>query len=461
MRGDPNASSWYSRAQEMERRISLSEARTVMIAAQGLSPAAAGSDAATPRTAPAAQSPGAQSPDALAPDALTERLAGSGFLRTLGGVDVYLAARARVPGLSRADLDAAVAARELQVVPAVRGCIYLVPRRDVPLALRVASLLSHKRSEREQEKAGIRPGELDDVGRAVLELLQDRGPQKPGGLRRKLPKGTVRSLGSAGKKVGLSSTLPPALRRLEFTGAIERVLETGRLDSERYRWGIPERNPFEDDSAGDLPEDPLDLFARCAEIFFRGAGVGTRRDFAAWTGISQRDARAALARCSLVEREVAGQIQTFYGLEGELPVAAERLDAARRAIAFLPFEDNLIALHGGSAVLVDEAHHDVPVPVWGRGRGTTVGEARHMSFRSLVVDGRIAGFWEYDPEDEAVVFACFEPPDPSTRECLEEKATDVAAFLRDDVGHGRSFSLDTDEALSERATAIRAMAARV
>jgi len=396
-------------------------------------------------------------------DILVEALASAGFVRTLGGVDVYLAARARVPGMSQADLDAAVAARDLQVVPSVRGCIYLVPRRYVPLALRVASRLSHQRSEREQEKAGIRPGELDDVGRAVLSLLRDRGPQKPALLRRLLPKGTVRSLGSAGKKVGISSTLPPALRRLEFSGEIERVLENRRLDSERYLWGIPKENPFEgaDGPTRDLPEDPLDLFARCAEIFFRGAGIGTRRDFAAWTGISQRDARAAMARCPLTELEVEGQPQTFYGLEAELPIPDERLRAAREAIAFLPFEDNLIALHGGSALLVDEAHHDVPVPVWGRGRGTTVGDARHMSFRSLVAGGRIAGFWEYDPEEEDVVFACFEPPDRATRERLEEEAAAVTAFLRDDLGHGRSFSLDTDEALAERAAAIRAMTVRV
>ena len=49
----------------------------------------------------------------------------SGWLRTLGGADAYLAARARRHGMRRADLDAAIAAGELCVRPAVRGCIYL------------------------------------------------------------------------------------------------------------------------------------------------------------------------------------------------------------------------------------------------------------------------------------------------------------------------------------------------
>src|SRR5256885_7675998 len=58
---------------------------------------------------------------------VTQVITDSGWLRTLGGADVYLAARARRPGMKRADLDAAVARGELRVAPAARGCIYLVP----------------------------------------------------------------------------------------------------------------------------------------------------------------------------------------------------------------------------------------------------------------------------------------------------------------------------------------------
>src|SRR5687768_2324678 len=93
----------------------------------------------------------------------------TGFVRTLGGSDIYIAVRARVPGMRREDLEAVVEAQEAQIVPAVRGCMYLVPRRDVPLALRMADVVSRSRHERDQEKAGIRPGEVEEVGKAVLE----------------------------------------------------------------------------------------------------------------------------------------------------------------------------------------------------------------------------------------------------------------------------------------------------
>src|SRR5687768_904400 len=55
----------------------------------------------------------------------------TGWLRTLGGTDAYLAARARKPKLKRADLDAALVSGALRVVPAARGCIYVVPDRVV------------------------------------------------------------------------------------------------------------------------------------------------------------------------------------------------------------------------------------------------------------------------------------------------------------------------------------------
>src|SRR5438067_12390583 len=63
---------------------------------------------------------------------IAQVIASSGWLRTLGGADVYIAARARRPAMARAELDAAVTAGDLRVVPAARGCIYLVPGGIVP-----------------------------------------------------------------------------------------------------------------------------------------------------------------------------------------------------------------------------------------------------------------------------------------------------------------------------------------
>jgi len=414
------------RTTEATLTLSLPQARAVWLAAQGLPPAAK--------------------------PALLPTLERTGLVRTLGGVDVYLAVRARVPGLTRVDLDAAVEKHDAQVVPAARGCIYLVPRREVPFALRAAHLLSSARDERDQQKAGIRPGEVAQVAGAALAVLKKRGPLTTDALRRALPEGTVRSLGEQGKKVGVSSPLPGALRLLEFEGKIERTLEGGRLDTERYLWRTTEKNPF---TAARVPDDPPELWLRLALIYFRAAGIGTKKAFAEWAGISQRDAQAAVNRAGLFPVMIDGRPEPGLMLESERRAL---LDAERteEAIAFLPFDDNLLALRATAADLVEAAHHDLEVPTWGGGAKTCrLGDARYMSFRSVVAEGRVVGFWEYDPDAAELVYACFDKVRPATRKRLDAAADDVARFLAQDLGHGRSFSIDTEEDLKKRVAAIR------
>jgi hypothetical protein len=384
--------------------------------------------------------------------AVEDVVAATGWPRTLGGVDVYLALRARLPGLRREALDAAVEQSRLQVIPAVRGCIYLVPRAHVPLMLRIAEALGRKRSEREMEKVGVEPRELADVGEAVLKALR-QGPLTTDALRKALPEGVVRSLGEKGKKVGLSSTLPPAVRQLEFAGRVERTLEGGRLDTERYLWRLPASSPFAEAS---VPEEPVERHARLAELFFRQAGPATLGDFAAWAGLSQRDAKEALPRVGLVPVAVEGYAEEAWALEAD--VARLREPAPRsESFRLLSFEDNYLTFHGGPGLVTDPRHHGRAVPVWGRMRGSTLGDAGHIQMRTLLDGDRVAGLWEYAPDEGAVVFTTFEPLAVKRRKAVQALADDMAAFLRDELGHARSFTLDTMDAVRERAAAVRAM----
>lgn len=387
------------------------------------------------------------------PADLVEVLEQSGFVRTLGGADVYLALRARLPGLKRADLDTLVADQKAQVLPAARGCMYLLARRHAPLALRVAERLSTARDLRDQEKAGIRPGEVDAIAVATLETLRAKGPLPTHAIRQALPEGLVRSLGDAGKKVGVSSPLPAALRRLEFRGDIERRLEEGRLDSERYLWQATAKNLFED---ADLPEDVTSLHARFGEIFFRAAGLSTRKAFADWAGLSQKEAQAAMAALPLVPVAVEGEKETYAMLEEKSADLA--MDLAAATIAFLPFEDNSQALQGVPSLLIDAAYHDIEVPAWGMGgKKSRLGDAKHSQLRSIVAEGRMAGFWEFDPEKQIIVNAWL-GANNETRRRAETLAENTAAFLRDEIGHAHSFSLDTDYAMKSRATFVASLA---
>lgn len=383
---------------------------------------------------------------------LEDVVAATGWPRTLGGVDVYLAVRARVPGMSRRDLDEAVEQSRLQVIPAVRGCIYLVPRSLVPLVLRVAEEQQRKRTDRDLEKVGCSEEEVAAVGEAVLAALK-KGPLSTDAIRKAMPEGTVRSFGEKGKKIGLSSPLPPALRHLEFQGKLERTLDGGRLDTERYLWRLVKKSPF---TGAKIPANPNARYAAIARVFFQQNGPATLKDFAAWTALPQRDARAAMDLAGLAPVDVDGYADDAFALEEDLPALREPAPPVE-SLSMLSFEDNYVTQHGGPGLMTHSRHQNRPIAAWGDAKAGTLGDTKHIAMRTIFDGDRLAGMWEYDPDAEAVVVGTFDPLPAKRRGALEALAADVGKFLREDIGHARCFSLDTTDALRERAALVKAM----
>ena len=405
---------------------------------------------------PAARSLALAAQGLLVPESsasLGELLERHGLVRTLGGVDAYLALRARRPETTAAEVDAALSRGEIRVLPAARGCIYLVPASLATLCLRVAETLTRGRDEKEHAKAGIRPGEVDALGELVLATLAETGPLATDALRRALPAGSVRSLGEAGKKIGVSSPLPAALRRLEFAGRLERTIESGRLDSERYLWRLP---VGERDATLEPRSDPAALHLRLAALYFRAAGVGTVAGFADWCGCTKREALAVVPELKMIEVEVEGEREMCF-----VPAEYERWLGAppdsQGGLSLLPFEDNAFALHGGPAFFTEPRHFELVVPSWGSAKPKPLGETAHLAYRAIVADGRLAGFWELDPERGEVETALLEELSAASRRQLGAAAAAVRDLLTRQLGNARSYSLDTENDLARRVAALRAL----
>lgn len=372
-----------------------------------------------------------------------------GWTRTLGGASAYLAVLARSGQLDGARLDAAVAAGELWVLPAARGCIYLVPRADVPLALRWGWLTAKKRADRDVQKSGTRWAELEDVAAAALELLR-AGSLTTQRLGQALPPGTVRSLGAAGKKVGMSSTLPLSLRLLESRGLIRRVLASGRLDKESYGWEVLATSPF--DGCG-LPDDLAGLATPLVRRFLGHTGPATRREVADWAGCSQRDVRAALSELGAVALDVAG-----VDPKDPLMCLPEHADGVGDAppgdwslLAMLdPYTDH----RNRMAWLAEPRHHDRELSLGGLKR-RPISEMKTAWQRLVLCQGRIAGLWEFNPETEQVEVGLYEPAPNDTLDALMAQVARVRDFLVSDLGHGRCFSLDTPAAMLKRVATVR------
>ena len=81
----------------------------------------------------------------------------------------------------------------------------------------------------------------------------------------------------------------------------------------------------------------------------------------------------------------------------------------------------------------------------------------HSTLRSIVWQGKIVGFWEYDPDQHAVVFGCFDPGRNQAKKAIEQTAEEWTVFIRQQLKHGRSFSLDSDDNLRRRVEQIVAL----
>jgi len=338
-----------------------------------------------------------------------------GWLRTLGGAEPYLAFAARRPGTTPEQVHAAVLAGDLAVTPAVRGCMYLVSRAHVPLALRLARQLDRSTLIRNLGKAGSSPEEVEAVGAAIVEILQT--PLETREVAANLPQGVNRALGDAGKKVGLSSLVPPALRFLEWAGRVGRIPLGGRLDHERYTWVRTQR---------DLGDDPFegDVHA-IADLYRRWAGYGTATGLAGWSGLTKK---------------------LLAGVWSDDPTPADSRPEGR--VVAIGGLDNLVGLHENAAFHVPETVADRPAEVFGFGSGT-LARANQLFERLVTEDGRIVGVWAWDPDLSRVIGVPFAST-AGFDEALAEAQKVLAA-----LGHGRAMSLDNPASLRRRLALVR------
>jgi len=371
-----------------------------------------------------------------------------GWARALGGVDPYLALAMRVPGFRREMLDSALEDGRVAVVPGVRGCIWLVPRADLGLCLRVSAASARKRLVRELGQAGVDEAELQRIGEAAVAVLAD-GAQSTDALRDALPDGLVRSLGDAGKKKGHSTNFPAALRLLEWDGRIRRVLKGHVVDTATYAWVLA--TPEE---VG-LPDAPTDEAAQARALaarFFAWAGVATVDEFLGWAKIGKRVGRAAVAELSLDDVDVDGL--------GEAKAWPGALDGGDDdGVYLLPSQDNLLSLRGAPGLLADARHQDRELMGIG-GRKVTVATAGWMMQRPVVYRGEWIGLWEWDRETKEIVVAGFDDPTSEIVESCRTTCVGLRPVLADDLaGEARANSIDGMKSQVARAAAVRAMLA--
>ena len=323
----------------------------------------------------------------------------------------------------------------------------LVPRSDVAPALALGAAAYRKRNDREMEKLGVKARELDRLAERVLAALAE-GPMEPARLREMLPARAIRSLGDAGKKLGHATTLPVALRMLEARGAVRRSPVGGTLDAERYEWGT------DDSGAAIGVTDAPGLASSAARRYFEMSGPATRKDLATWSGATQRDAAAAMELLGLEPVEVQGLADDYWALPEHLAQVRKPPEAPQ--VVLVPFRDPLLDGRATVRPLVRDEHAEVQVENWGAG-SKRLGEVKSLHHRVIVLSGAIGGLWDYDPDEERVIWTTFDPVKGKIRKEVERQCAEVGTFLRDSFGHARVYPMESAKSRAGRLAVIRGL----
>lgn len=353
----------------------------------------------------------------------------------------YLSLFARA-GSGRSSAERELAEAAIHELPSARGCVHILPRKDYRLGLSLAYIQGSDSGFRPAcRHFGFTQQELEELCDGVLEALAG-GPLDPKELKPRLGS-LVRTFPPEGKKHGLTTSLPMALGALQRRGLIRRIPFDGRLDGEKYLYAAWPNGPMSD---GPLSQD--EALAHLADLYWDWLGAASMKHFQWFSGASLTKARKAAADLNLCQVEGTELLIRPEDLEGfhdwETPV-----EPVFRFVSSL--DSILMGRRDLDSIIAQE---DKARPAYKEAGVLAVGGLSDVSSHMILDRGRIAGFWDYDPDERKIVAHLWRKPTPQYRDELEL----TEAFVRDEVGDARSFSLDSPKSRQGRLTFLRTQA---
>jgi hypothetical protein len=281
----------------------------------------------------------------------------------------------RLPGVTAADIDRAVAQRKIVLTWALRGTLHLVAAADIRwmLALLAPGIIA-KRALRYRQ-LGLAGETFAAANRALEQELE--------GSRQR----TRRDLLAALEHAGISTAGQRGYHLLGRAG-LEGVICFGPLEGRKQTFVLlDEWVPYS-------PE--MDRSAALAELAFRyisSHGPATRQDFIWWSGLSAAEAQSALDGAGPgLHRETWGSRQYW------MPETVSPSQGITTAAVLLPaYDEYLLGYRDRS--------HALDLPYAGK-INLTNGLAR-----PILVNGRVRGSWKRVIAKEKIVVSLnyFEP----------------------------------------------------
>lgn len=362
----------------------------------------------------------------------------TGWSRSVAGAGPYLTLFARA-GISRDAADAAVLKLQIHELPAVRGCTYVVPASDFRLALTLGDDFGSG-DMAAARKLGVTDKEIDALCKAVLKALT--GCVLTPDAVRDATGNASRSLGEEGKKKGLTTTLPLALGRLQTTGDIRRVPVNGRLDQQRYAYTRWTPNPRDGTTL-----TSADANAAIAARYFRWIGPATMKEFQWFSGLGVKVASDAVVKLQLQPISAGSDLL----LPAAEMAALQSFKAPTKPhYALVSSLDTIIAARRTVIDLLDA--DDLERDVMSDSSVKKIGRLIDLPSHAILDRGQLIGLWEFDTDANEIVFRLFSGKADAA---LKAKIAETQAYVCDQLGDARSFSLDSPKSRVPRIKSLR------
>lgn len=303
-------------------------------------------------------------------------------VRRLGAVQAqdFVASKwvvgARVPGAIEADVDAAIASREIVRSSLLRGTLHLVPAASLRPILAVTGPRELARSAKRH-----RDLEIDDEAYRQARLIAEGELSGGRSLSRD-------ELFAVWQLAGIATAAQRGYH-LIWRLALEAVLCAGPVEGRGQRFVLCDE--WIPTAASDPTRD--ETLAALLTAYLDGHGPATVRDFAWWSGLTLGDARTAHA--------AAGDAVVAFDGERLVIAGTDARTGARPArLALAPFDEYFLGYADRSA-MCDPRYAQRIVP-----------GSNGVFQPILVANGRVEGVWKAKQArgGASVVLDAFEPP---------------------------------------------------
>lgn len=324
-----------------------------------------------------------------------------GGLHATSGTTPYLSLYSRLKGFTRESLDVELNEKRLAKVRCMRGTMYMLPvgmYKETSSALRRVLELKPYRCE---QYLGMSPGQYEAQSRSIMDIVKSDGMTAP----------------EAKKALGSSVNISRVMGVMCDQGLLARGMPKSGWAGNVYTY-YPFSEYFPGLFPGEMPEQEavISLMRRYLASF----GPATDEDMAWWAGLSKKSIKEALSglRGQIAETDIDGLEGDFYMLREDERALRTIRPARRPTVSLLPVLDPYTMGYKGRDRFLDRAHYGSVYDASGNGTS------------AILVDGRMAGVWDFAREPEPSVLLCpFEEFPAGTLREIYAKARLTGRFL--------------------------------